>query len=152
MRSVSVGATKKIAEKLAKKILRQSLQKHATVITLRGELGAGKTAFTQGFARAIGIRQRVTSPTFLLIRRYPLKHTKYFTDFFHIDAYHIKNIRELINLDIRAVVSNPRHIVIIEWPERVRTIIPRTAIQILLHHGRVERERLITFLKKKPRA
>ena len=81
----SAVKTQKLAAKLAKEILKTGPhQKHARVIGLVGDLGAGKTTFTQGFAKALGIKRRMVSPTFLIFRSYTLTAKRYSLKYFVI--------------------------------------------------------------------
>lgn len=145
--------TQKIAAQVAARVLHIKPQKHALVIALEGELGAGKTTFAQGFIRALGVKAKVKSPTFLLIKKYDLaiKRTSRFLPFafrflYHIDCYRVKNWKELESLEIKQIVGNPENIVMIEWPERIRPILPRQHIKIRFEHVSL-RERKVTILK-----
>ncbi len=99
----------------------------ATVIALSGELGAGKTTFTQGIAVALGIHEAVTSPTFVIEKVYELENQP-FKRLMHIDAYRLKDAHELEVLGWKEVILDPSNLVIVEWPERVADIIPKDAI------------------------
>jgi tRNA threonylcarbamoyladenosine biosynthesis protein TsaE len=112
-----------------------SPRKKALVFALRGDLGAGKTTFAQGFLKGLGFKKRAPSPTFVLIRRHSLKKRslgkrsrrsgrKVFTDVFHVDAYRLKKPGHLAALGFKEILADPRHIVLIEWPERVARIVP----------------------------
>ena len=115
--------TKKVARMLAQEIIKKPLKtKGAVVIGLQGELGAGKTRFVQGFAKGLGIRQRLTSPTFVLMKKYK--------NLYHIDCYRIDKPKDLLDLDFKEIVSNPDNIILIEWAEKVRKILPKDTIWI----------------------
>ncbi|MEK9179856.1 MAG: tRNA (adenosine(37)-N6)-threonylcarbamoyltransferase complex ATPase subunit type 1 TsaE [Patescibacteria group bacterium] len=151
-RSYSAAETRKFASKLAKKLVRGSVKKKtALVVALSGELGSGKTTFVQGFLRGLGIRKRTTSPTFILFRRFRLGH-KFrdsrlgFRDLFHIDAYRIKEPRELLSLGIKEIFSDPKNIVLVEWADKIRQLLPKGAIRIRFFHGRHENERKIVAI------
>lgn len=90
----------------------------ATLITLSGDLGAGKTTFTQGLARTFGVTESVTSPTFVLAKSYALPEGP-FKKLVHIDAYRLKEGKDLAALAFREALEDPRHIVMLEWPEIV---------------------------------
>jgi len=90
----------------------------ATLVTLSGELGAGKTSFTQGVARALGVEGAVTSPTFVLMKIYPLID-KPFKRLVHIDAYRLKGAEELSPLGLDEVLADSENLVLLEWPEQV---------------------------------
>ena len=139
----SAGETQKIACILAKE-LRPSTR--ARVIALQGELGAGKTTFAQGFAQALGIKENVLSPTFVLMKIYSLKKS-IFRRLVHIDCYRIASPKDLAPLGIKEILKDPRNIVLIEWPERIKKIIPRDAIWLKFVHGAKQNERRIVIKK-----
>jgi len=90
----------------------------ATVLALSGELGAGKTTFTQGIARGLGVTEQVTSPTFVIQKTYPLDG-QYFARLVHIDAYRLADEKELNAIDFQRYVEDSKNLIVIEWPERV---------------------------------
>ncbi|HYD93009.1 MAG TPA: tRNA (adenosine(37)-N6)-threonylcarbamoyltransferase complex ATPase subunit type 1 TsaE [Candidatus Paceibacterota bacterium] len=100
-------------------------ERGATLITLSGDLGAGKTSFTQGIARAFGVTEHVTSPTFVLEKIYQLPEpVRGFTHLVHIDAYRLKNGEELNALGFSQLMQEPANLVLMEWPERVDGALP----------------------------
>ena len=99
---------------------------HAVVVALEGELGAGKTTFVQKFAKAIGIKESVLSPTFVILKKYG--------NLVHIDAYRLKNSKELENLGIHDLIADPSNIIFIEWAEHVKDILPKNHITIKFEH------------------
>ncbi len=108
-----------------------SQTKCATLITLSGELGAGKTTFTQAVARVLGIEDSVTSPTFVLEKIYTLgENNKGFSRLVHIDAYRLKSGRELGALGFDEILQDSGNLVMLEWPERVLDGLGKPTIQI----------------------
>jgi len=108
------------------------------VIALRGELGAGKTTFVQGFARQLGILEQPKSPTFLLAKEYRIPHTEY--SLWHLDCYRLSDHRDLITLDLHTIFAQPQNMVIVEWPERVSEGLPREHVEVhLTHEGETKR-------------
>lgn len=95
----------------------------ATIVGLYGNLGAGKTAFTQAVAKELGIKDFVTSPTFVIEKIYETKNPN-FKRLVHIDAYRLGNGRELQNLDFEQLTENKNNLILIEWPENVKDILP----------------------------
>ena len=69
--------TKKLGEKFAERILKEKLKKRAFVIGLKGDLGGGKTTFLQGFAKGLGIKEKILSPTFIILRKFKVKSLKF---------------------------------------------------------------------------
>jgi tRNA threonylcarbamoyladenosine biosynthesis protein TsaE len=114
------------------------------VFALSGELGTGKTAFVQGFLSGLGIRRRAISPTFILIRR--------FGRVYHMDAYRIKSPEEFAKLGWANILSDPRNIVLLEWADKVKRLVPKDAVWIKFWHGGAENERVIQIKSRKPKA
>ena len=92
------------------------------VIGLEGKLGSGKTTFIKAFAKGLGIRRRLTSPTFVLMKKYK--------NLYHIDCYRIKSYKDILALDFQEIISNPKNIIIIEWAEKMRKILPKDTMWI----------------------
>ena len=98
------------------------------VLALHGDLGAGKTTLIQGIAAGLGLRQRVTSPTFTLVNEYPLPKD---WRLFHIDSYRLDaGEAETIGLD--EILDDEQAIIIIEWAERVANLLPSERVDIQL--------------------
>jgi len=104
-------------------------KERATVVTLSGELGAGKTTFAQGVALTFGVTETVQSPTFVLEKIYALEGQR-FTHLVHIDAYRLKSAHELRVLGWEELAREPGNLILIEWPERVAECMPQDAIRL----------------------
>jgi tRNA threonylcarbamoyladenosine biosynthesis protein TsaE len=113
IKTQSEKETKKVGKKIAEKIKKSKER----VLALDGDLGAGKTTFTKGFAKEFGIEE-ITSPTFVIMKKYKLKN-KEFDYLFHIDCYRLKNKDQLKQLNFKEIVKNKRNIILIEWPEKI---------------------------------
>lgn len=134
MRTISSKQTKNLAAKIAESIP----SKGPVVFGLRGELGSGKTTFVQGFAGALGIKEKVLSPTFLIIKRFAIPQTERFL--YHIDCYRVESSKELLRLGWKDIVQDKKNIVLVEWPERIKEILPRDIRMIeFLHEGQNKR-------------
>jgi len=96
----------------------------AKVLGLYGDLGSGKTTFTQILARELGVTETVTSPTFVIEKYYELDGTKSFKKLVHIDAYRLKSSHELKVIGWEELVKEPKTLIAIEWPEKVADIMP----------------------------
>jgi len=152
--------TQKLGELLSKEI------EGGHIIALEGELGCGKTTFAQGFLKGLGAKESYTSPTFLVIKnykkeipnsrayrqagksQYPKKlktKNKKIQNIYHIDTYRVSS-KDLLNLGWEEIISNPENIVIIEWADRIRKIIPKESLWIKFEWVS-EKERKITFVK-----
>ncbi len=121
--------TKKIGELLAKNLLNKGIKKRALVIGLEGDLGGGKTTFLQGFAKGLGIKEKILSPTFIIMRKFKIRDSKFKT-FYHFDCYRIEKPKEILKLGFVKILSGPRNIVAIEWPEKVKKFLPRKIIWV----------------------
>jgi tRNA threonylcarbamoyladenosine biosynthesis protein TsaE len=122
----------------------------ALIIAFTGDLGSGKTTFIQGFARGVGIKRRMVSPTFTLMRRYAIPKTSPayrsgFRSLVHMDAYRVHTPRELTVIRFGDWISDPTAIVLIEWAELVRRLIPKTALSVRFSHGTRENQRTIAI-------
>ncbi len=104
----------------------------ATILALEGNLGAGKTTFVQTLARELGVRDVVQSPTYVLMKSYPLElsgagaHTnKKFTKLVHIDAYRLESPDEFAALRPEELLRDPGALVVVEWPDKLGTKLPK---------------------------
>ena len=127
----SAQETKKIAKLLAQEISRP------VVLALTGDLGSGKTTFIQGFLKGLGVKKRITSPTFVIMRTYNLVY--------HIDCYRLSKPKELLKLGFKEILQNPKAIILIEWAEKIRKILPKNTIWLEFKHDRKPNERVIHF-------
>lgn len=140
--SKSTSQTRAIGAVLAKKIFKiNGKNKKAFVLALEGDLGGGKTTFLQGFARGLGIKERIVSPTFVILKKFkilnvePKKNLKRqlesnFNFFYHLDCYRIKNAEEILDVGFRAITKEPDNIIAIEWADRISEFIPSDALTI----------------------
>ena len=102
----------------------------ALVIGLEGELGSGKTTFVQGLAKGLKIKERITSPTFVILKKFDLRPATHFQNFYHIDCYRFTSADQLIDLGFREIINHPENLVVIEWAERVRKILSQNTLWI----------------------
>ncbi len=130
-----ISRSSKETEKIAKEFLigLTPLKNKATVVGLYGELGTGKTTFTKSVAKILGIKSKVNSPTYVIMKSYKLKGKSY-KNLFHIDAYRLKNEKELLHLGWNEIIENKEHLVFIEWPENVIKALPKKHHQIHITH------------------
>ena len=168
----SAEQTRKIGEKLAREIVSFSKEKSisptttlnsgerwgrgfstqrngAIVLAMEGDLGGGKTTFIQGFARGLGIKENITSPTFVILKVFKITKSKIqipnaksnpkskaqnknskFHFFYHIDCYRIEKAKDLLDLGVKNILSDRNNIIAIEWSEKIQKILPNNAIKI----------------------
>ena len=105
-------------------------QTGAMVFALHGELGAGKTTFTQTLAKVLGVAEHVTSPTFVVMRIYPTGVSAPFSKLVHIDAYRIESLDELRVIGFEDLARDPENLICIEWAGRVEDVLPPDALHI----------------------
>lgn len=144
----SAGETKKIAANFACGLVKSKPGKKAAIISLIGDLGSGKTVFSQGFARGLGIKENIVSPTFVLERIYKLPQKDH-RHLVHIDAYRFEKPKELLDLSFNSLVKNPQNIILIEWADRVRKILPRNCIKIRFEHFDKNKRKITIWKNKK---
>lgn len=141
----SARETAAIARNLAAEIKKTRPGRGAVVVGLNGELGSGKTVFVKSFMRALGVRRRVISPTFILMRNFQLKGL--YARAYHVDAYRTGG-KNLGRLGFKGILDNPKNIVIVEWADRARRLLPRSATMINFEHGIKHNERRLTFNRR----
>lgn len=119
-----------LAEKILKKIRKEkaTLAQGAVILLLSGDLGSGKTTFTQGLARALGISETVTSPTFIIEKIYKLENDPDFDHLIHIDAYRLEGKSEAELLNLKTLFADARSLIAIEWPEYLGTDSPKEGL------------------------
>ena len=129
--SSSVGETHKLAIEILK-------DPKTNLICLYGDLGSGKTTFTQGLAKALGIKDRVISPTFVLLRQYKIKSHKLQAiscqQLIHVDCYRLRSEKDFKAIDLEELWSDPKNLVIIEWAEKVKNILPKKRLDIYFEY------------------
>jgi tRNA threonylcarbamoyladenosine biosynthesis protein TsaE len=142
--------TKETAAFLANEAFRRYLHhggdQNSLVVALKGDLGVGKTTFAQGFLNALGVKQKITSPTFVLMKKYNIRRVeknKFFV--YHVDCYRINSVKELFPLDIKGIFNSPRNIILIEWAEKIKKILPKKVLWVHLKYGAKVNERIIKF-------
>lgn len=104
----------------------------ATLVTLSGELGAGKTAFAKVVANALGVKETVHSPTFVLEKIYILPVGHSFKRLIHIDAYRLEKGSDLAALGFDECMRDTDNLILLEWPEKVADALPDPSNQIFL--------------------
>lgn len=134
MESRSPEETRRLAVALS------PLLRPGDVLSLGGDLGAGKTTFVQGLAVGLGITERVTSPSFVLLKeylggRYPL---------IHMDVYRLERMQEVVDLGYDEFLD-PSHIVVVEWGDMVEPLLPKEHLSIQMSYGAEDSRREIVL-------
>jgi tRNA threonylcarbamoyladenosine biosynthesis protein TsaE len=156
----SFSETQKLGEDFAKNL------KERAVICLHGDLGSGKTTFTQGFAKGLEIKNKIISPTFIIIRTYVIPDLPVLSEaegirnpednkldsrfrgndkrmFYHIDLYRIENEKDVEGLGILEIINDPENIVIIEWSEKIEHLLPSRRINVVFNYIDEDKRKII---------
>lgn len=136
--------TKSVAKLFAAAIAEGAPAKGAVVIALDGALGAGKTTFAQGFAEGLGVKEKVKSPTFVLVRSHALKKKSRFKAFYHADCYRLESEKDVNAIGLDEAMNNPENIVLVEWARRIKKTLPNDTIRVTFKYIN-ERTRKISF-------
>jgi len=134
----------KIAGMLAKE-LKPMFSNQAIILALEGNLGSGKTTFTQGFAHALGVREKVSSPTFVLLKIYNFSRAARFRHLIHIDCYRLDSPKDLLHLGFKNFLADKDAIILIEWADRIRKLMPKDSLWLRFQHGSKINERILTI-------
>jgi tRNA threonylcarbamoyladenosine biosynthesis protein TsaE len=145
--------TQKLGEELAKEI------KNGTVVALYGDLGSGKTTFTQGFAKGFGIKKRLISPTFIIMRTYqvtinnkqkainkeqkPKIQEQRPKTFYHVDLYRIQTEDDIRGIGLDEIIKNDKDIVVIEWAEKLGKLLPKEICKVYFKYLDEDRREII---------
>ena len=127
--SDSAAETERIGERLAAKLNGDE------VIALFGGLGMGKTAFTRGLARGLGVSDGVSSPTFALVNEYRGKIPIY-----HFDMYRVQSWDDLYSTGFFAYIDNG--VLVIEWSENIEGALPDNALRVTISRGEHDEQRI----------
>ena len=131
----SLEDTKNLGQEIAKEILKRK-DKSAFIVFLDGDLGTGKTTLVKEIIFALGIKEKVKSPTFTIIEPYELNNK----NIYHIDLYRINDPSELEIMGLREYLNESEAIIFIEWPEKSFGFLKKFDLKISLKHSS-EKER-----------
>lgn len=146
--SLSPSQTRRIASSFAKKLIRTA-KRRPIIIALKGNLGSGKTTFVQGFGQGLGVKEKILSPTFILIKVFQIPRERgRAKEFIHIDCYRISKPRELFHLGVNAFFSDPHAIVLIEWAEKIRKYLPWHTLWIHFEPTSSSKREITVFIPK----
>ena len=123
---LSVEQTKEFAVELAKSV------PSGHVIALLGNLGSGKTTFSQGFANGLGIKEHVGSPTFKLISEYAGSPH----NLFHVDCYRLQHADDFFNIGGERYLAPQNAVTLIEWADVIAEVLPKETIMITFHRSK----------------
>ena len=136
--SHSDAETKKIAGDFAATL------RPGDIVTLTGDLGAGKTTFTKGLAKGLGVQKEIVSPTFTIMNVLPADKNG-ITTLVHLDTYRLNDPAELEPIGITDYLAAADTVCVIEWPELAKKLLNKKIISITITHGDTPNERKITI-------
>ena len=116
----SFKETQKLGVEFASKL------KGGDVIALHGDLGSGKTTFVQGLAQGLGVKSRIISPTFIIMRTYQIE----IGNFYHVDLYRIESEKDVEGLGLIELLRDSENITAIEWPDKIENLLPDNRIDL----------------------
>jgi len=140
--SKSEKETFNFAKKFAKQLI------GGEVLCLIGDLGAGKTIFTKGLAAGLKVKNIITSPTFVLMKNYQISEHQQIKNLIHIDAYRLTDDQQLLEIGVKDFLNHPENIIIIEWADKVRDILPQKIIEINFKINKNNQRKIIIKNKK----
>lgn len=132
--SSGVEQTRSLAHGLAE------LMRPGDLVVLVGNLGTGKTAFTQGLGTGLGVDATITSPTFALVQSYGGR-----LNLHHLDVYRLTQVNQALDLDLAEMLDDEA-VVVIEWGDTIAPVLPHDYLEVRLAYGATEVERRIEFL------
>jgi tRNA threonylcarbamoyladenosine biosynthesis protein TsaE len=136
----SLKDTKKLARKIAGKL------RGGDVLALRGKLGAGKTTFTQFLSQSLGVKQDVKSPTFNIMHLHKIAGSKKKLRLLcHVDCYRLRSAQELEAIGLFDHLADPETITVIEWAEKIKTVLPPQTIWINFTYDASKHQAKIRF-------
>ncbi len=133
-RTSAADATRALARTLA------GSARPGDLIVLAGEMGAGKTAFAQGFAEGLGVTERVTSPTFTIVREY----TGDVLALHHLDVYRLDQLREVLELGVAEMLDEDA-VMLVEWGDAVLPALGDTYLEVRITFGEGDDDRRLAF-------
>ncbi|MBU2632643.1 tRNA (adenosine(37)-N6)-threonylcarbamoyltransferase complex ATPase subunit type 1 TsaE [Patescibacteria group bacterium] len=106
--------------------------KRGDFVALYGQLGAGKTTFIQGIMKGLGIKKRIVSPTFIIIRMYESEEKK--MNVYHLDLYRIESVDDLPSIGFEDILKDEKGIVLVEWAEKIKNVLPKKRFDVYFEY------------------
>lgn len=125
--TTSFEETQKLGLELAKTL------NGGEVLALYGDLGSGKTTFMQGLAQGLGVKRRIISPTFIIMRTYEVTKDD-IQNLYHVDLYRIESEKDVEGLGLLELLGDKENIVAIEWPDKIDNLLPANRIDIYFEY------------------
>ncbi|HOY56064.1 MAG TPA: tRNA (adenosine(37)-N6)-threonylcarbamoyltransferase complex ATPase subunit type 1 TsaE [bacterium] len=145
MQKKYISSSEKETKNIAKKIAANFTS--GMVLGLIGNLGSGKTQFAKGVGEYFKTKKPINSPTFVLIKLYAIAQPAAIKTLVHIDCYRLQNPQELLDLGFQEILANKDNLVIIEWADKIKDILPLKAVFINFEYGKLPDTRKIIIQK-----
>lgn len=113
------------------------------VVALYGDLGAGKTTFSQGIGKALGIERHLQSPTFTIVKVYSIPSHSQFETLQHVDLYRLEKESEMKAIGLDELIDDPKSLVLIEWADKLGTSLPKNRIDVFLEYVDESKRKLV---------
>lgn len=131
----SVEDTKRFSNEIVTILKEKYVYKNnATVLVLSGDLGVGKTTLSQAIGEIFDVSENISSPTFVLMKKYKILNNQPWLNFIHIDAYRSDNIGDVSILKLPEVFLDKKNFVVIEWGEKIKEILPKDYFLVSFSH------------------
>lgn len=124
-----ISKSEKATEEIAKSFLELIDAYDVNVVGMVGELGAGKTRFVKYVASALGVKETVNSPTFLIMKNYDISDSR-FSRLYHFDWYRIETAEEIHSLGWSDISKNKNNLIFVEWADKIQELLPENHIKI----------------------
>ncbi len=142
----NLQGTKKFAEEFLQMVFDGDREQN--VILLQGELGAGKTTFSQFLLEAIGAEGPFTSPTFVIMKKYEVRSpASYLKNIYHLDCYRVDG-ESVLDLGWEEIVADKNNLVLVEWSEKIKNIWPEKYWLLKFEYGEDRNDRKVEVIKK----
>lgn len=145
----TITKSSKQTESFAKKFAKEL--RPGDILCLEGDLGGGKTTFIKGLAKGLGIKSRITSPTFVLVKKYKIntQHSTFNIQYlYHIDLYRLKKVDDILDLGLEEILQDKNSVIVIEWASRIKKFLPKRRKIMIKFEFVGENERKIMLNKK----
>lgn len=130
IKSKSAAETKKIGAQLGEGLLKEKNGEGSLIFSLQGPLGSGKTTFVKGFASKLGVKKKIKSPTFVLVKKYETPRSG-FKFLFHIDCYRLsEKSPDISQIGLEEILNTPNSVVVIEWGEKLKKFFSKNYYEV----------------------
>lgn len=128
--------------------IRDSIKERGPIVVgLKGNLGTGKTVFVQTCLKFLGVKKKIASPTFVLLKEYAVKRGK-FRRAYHIDLYRLKKPTQIFKLGLAHIREDKQAVVFIEWADKIKKYLKNGVSWVIFEHGKNPLERVIKVVSR----